>query len=478
MVRLLNQPTYTSVRDQVHAGDLRCLELTEKFLIKTDEGADLNAFISVFRESALKKAESVDKKIRARQSGSLAGMVMAIKGNMAMAGKQLTCGSKILDNFVSPYNATVVQRLLNEDAVIIGSTNMDEFGMGSTNENSAFGAVRNPVDQTRVPGGSSGGSAAAVAAGLCMTALGSDTGGSVRQPAAFCGLVGLRPTYGRVSRYGLVSFASSFDQVGVLTHTVDDCASVFQTIAGYDEKDSTSIDRPVPEVLYTSQMLSQKIKIGMLESGNQYLDSAIAESVQRVSTLFCEDGVECESVNLPWIDVGIATYYLSANAEAASNLARYDGLRYGQRVDTRGSVKSILEHNRTKGFGPEVKRRIMLGTYALSKGYYNRVYQKAQDVRGLIRTSFTKLFSKYDVLIGPTTPTTAPLLGEMVNDPLKMYLSDIFTVMAPLAGLPAVSVPFGKDENGLPIGIQITGDRFEEKKILNVARWLEANSAS
>lgn len=420
----------------------------------------------------------VDSRYAKDRAGRLAGMTVAIKDNLAMKGIRTTCGSKILEHFISPYDATVIERLESEDAIIIGKTNMDEFGMGSSNENSAFGPVKNPYDHERTPGGSSGGSAVAVAGGMVLTALGTDTGGSVRQPAALTGVVGLRPTYGRISRYGLVAFASSLDQIGIFANTVADCAGVLQVIAGRDPKDSTSSDEPVPDYASFLERDVQGLKVGLpREYFNEGLDEEVRAGVENVIAVLRDSGAVIRSVFLPHTEYGIATYYLIATAEASSNLARYDGVRYGLRDDGFSDLKSMYTRTRSRGFGEEVKRRIMLGTYVLSAGYYEAYYRKAQKARTLIRQDYDRVFKTCDVLFAPTTPTTAFMLGEKLDDPLSMYLSDVYTVSGPLAGVPSISIPVGKDVRGLPIGVQITGRPFGEGELFSVANWIEKELA-
>jgi aspartyl-tRNA(Asn)/glutamyl-tRNA(Gln) amidotransferase subunit A len=463
-----------SVRDKIASGELSCICLTETILRQIDEGADLNAFISVFGDRTREKAEEIDGKIAEDRAGRLAGMIVAVKDNITMKDAITTCGSRILERFVSPYDATVIERLESEDAIIIGKTNMDEFGMGSSNENSAFGCVRNPYDLERTPGGSSGGSAAAVAAGMAMTALGSDTGGSVRQPAAFCGVVGFRPTYGRVSRYGLVAFGSSLDQIGCFANTVTDCAEALRVIAGHDPRDATSSAEPVPDYTTYLEKDITGLRVGIpREYFDEGLDDDVRGGVERIIDLLKEHRAIIKTVSLPHTEYGIAAYYLIADAEASSNLARYDGVRYGFVDHEASDLSSMYANTRSHGFGDEVKRRIMLGTYVLSAGYHEAYYRKAQRVRTLIRQDYERVFQKCDVLIGPTTPTTAFRLGEKFNDPLSMYLSDVYTVSASLAGVPAISIPIGCDTKGLPIGLQITGKPFGEGTILGVANWIE-----
>ncbi|MGH2569120.1 MAG: Asp-tRNA(Asn)/Glu-tRNA(Gln) amidotransferase subunit GatA, partial [Bacteroidota bacterium] len=387
---------------------------------------------------------------------------------------RVSCASKILENFVSPYSATSVQRLMDADAVIIGKTNMDEFAMGSSTENSAFGRVKHPLDASRVPGGSSGGSAVAVKAGMATTALGTDTGGSIRQPAAFTGVVGLKPTYGRVSRYGLVAFASSFDQIGPFALCAKDAAYVLNVIAGHDEKDSTSADVPVPDFVAALTGDVKGLRVGIpKEYFGDALDNEIRTAIEKKIDTLRSHGAMIEEVSLPHTEYTIATYYVLATAEASSNLARYDGARYGYRAKGARDLSEMYTKTRSEGFGTEVKRRIMLGTYVLSAGYYDAYYRKGQKVRRLIQEDFFHAFRKVDCLITPTAPTTAFKAGEKVDDPLQMYLSDIYTTSANLAGIPGISIPCGVDRQGLPIGLQILGKQFDEATILRVADFFE-----
>jgi len=422
----------------------------------------------------MEDAEKVDAKVKAGTAGRLAGLVLGIKDVIAIKEKRLTCGSRMLENFVSPYDATVVERLRDEDAIIIGKTNPDEFAMGSSTEYSAFGPTLNPVDTSRVPGGSSGGSASAVAAGLCHGALGTDTGGSIRQPASFCGVVGLKPTYGRVSRYGLVAYASSFDVIGPFANSVYDIALILEVLAGHDERDSTSAEKPVPQ--YTS-FLDRDVKNLRLGIARETLSSGVANEIReaiekRIDELRSE-GVDIIEISLPHLDYTIPAYYILATAEASSNLERYDGARYGHRAKDVEELEDMYIRSRTEGFGPEVKRRIMLGTFVLSAGYYDAYYRKAQKVRRIIKQDFDEAFGKVDAIITPTAPTTAFKIGEKTSDPLQMYLSDIFTVSANLAGIPGISVPIEKDERSLPIGVQLMGRQFEEETILTLASFIE-----
>lgn len=434
----------------------------------------MNAFISVMAERARQKAGEVDARVAAGEAGSLAGTILAVKDLIVMKGGRVTCGSRILADFVSPYDATVVERLEAQDAVIIAKTNMDEFAMGSSNENSHFGAVRNPHDRQRVPGGSSGGSCAAVAAGMVTAALGSDTGGSIRQPAAFCGVVGLKPTYGRVSRYGLVAFASSFDQIGPIAQTVQDAGDLFRAMAGHDPKDSTSAQLAVPVLDEHSGEKIKGLRIGLpKEYFADGLAADIRTAIDQLVARLAADGAEIVDVSLPHTEYAIAAYYIITTAEASSNLARYDGARYGYRAEQSDSLEEMYVRSRSEGFGEEVKRRIMLGTYVLSAGYYDAYYRKAQQVRTLVRRDFEQAFTVCDCLLTPTTPTTAFKLGEKTADPLNMYLSDVYTVSVNLAGLPAMSVPCGVDSANLPLGVQIIGNAFDETTVLKLGRHIE-----
>ncbi|RMF64408.1 MAG: Asp-tRNA(Asn)/Glu-tRNA(Gln) amidotransferase subunit GatA [Calditrichaeota bacterium] len=467
---------FREIRQQLEEGELSCLRLVNTCLEKINEASELNAFISVFASRARRRAQAVDEKIARGQAGQLAGMLVAVKDNIAVKHERLTCASRILSDYISPYDATVVSRLEAEDAILIGKTNMDEFAMGSSNENSFFGPARNPHDLSRVAGGSSGGSCVAVAAEMCTVALGSDTGGSIRQPAAFCGVVGLKPTYGRVSRYGLVAFASSFDQVGPIADTVEDAALVLQVISGFDEHDATSAAVEVPDF---SRFLGEEVRGMKIGLPREYLTPGVAPDIRRAVdaalSVLQQAGAEVVEVSLPHTDYAIATYYILATAEASSNLARYDGAHYGFRADAVSDLEEMYVKSRSEGFGREVKRRIMLGTYVLSAGYYDAYYRRAQKVRTLIRRDFEHAFTRCDCLLTPTSPTTAFKLGEKVSDPLQMYLSDVFTVSANLAGVPAISVPFGVDAEGLPVGVQIIGKHFDEETLLRVGYHLQKN---
>jgi aspartyl-tRNA(Asn)/glutamyl-tRNA(Gln) amidotransferase subunit A len=438
----------------------------------------LNAFLQIDREGALRRADEVDAASSSSQadtqSSALAGIPVAIKDNICVRGLQTSCGSRILGPYHPPYDATVIERLKRAGAIVVGKTNCDEFAMGSSNENSAFGPVRNPWDTTRVPGGSSGGSAAAVAAGIVPAALGSDTGGSIRQPAGLCGIVGLKPTYGRVSRYGLVAFASSLDQIGVFGQRARDVSRVLSVIAGRDERDATSADVDVADYAaeLSGEMKGMRIGVSrdLLGEG---LDAEVRASVERAVEVYSELGASIVDVELPHAKYAIAVYYIIATAEASSNLARFDGVRYGFRAEEAANLREMYRRTRDEGFGPEVKRRIMLGTYVLSSGYYEAYYRKAQQVRALIKQDFQRAFETCDVIATPTSPTPAFPIGEKVDDPLAMYLNDIYTVMANLAGIPGLSIPCGLSGSGLPIGLQLLGPHWSEATLLRLAHAYE-----
>ncbi|MBN2413631.1 Asp-tRNA(Asn)/Glu-tRNA(Gln) amidotransferase subunit GatA [candidate division KSB1 bacterium] len=465
---------YTSIKKKLTDRDISCRELTEYYIKNIERKKDLNAFISVFSDTALEQAQKIDRKIEQGTAGSLAGLVLGVKDLLVIQGRKTTCGSKILSNFVSPYSATVIKKLEAEDVIFIGKTNMDEFAMGSSNENSFFKPVKNPHDATRVPGGSSGGSATAVGGDLCMAALGTDTGGSIRQPASFCGVVGLKPTYGRVSRFGLVAYASSLDQIGPVTKSVSDTALLLQVISGHDERDSTSANKGVPDFNGSINQNIKGLRIGLpKEYFSEGLEPDVAEAISLAVDFFKRNGAEIKQVSLPHTEYAIAAYYIIATAEASANLARYDGVRYGFRDESAVNLEDMYVKSRTKGFGSEVKRRIMLGTFVLSSGYYDAYYLKAQKVRSLIRNDFESVFKSVDCLVTPTSPTTAFRLNEKVDDPLTMYLSDVFTVSLNLAGLPGISIPCGSDSNGLPVGLQLIGKPFDEATILTVADFFE-----
>ncbi|HSV33247.1 MAG TPA: Asp-tRNA(Asn)/Glu-tRNA(Gln) amidotransferase subunit GatA [Pyrinomonadaceae bacterium] len=433
----------------------------------------LNAFLEVDRVGAVKRAEAIDTNLASEktlESAPLAGIPIAIKDNICVRGLQTSCGSRILGPYKPPYNATAIERLIASGSVIIGKTNCDEFAMGSSNENSAFGPVKNPWDTSRVPGGSSGGSAAAVAAGIVPIALGSDTGGSVRQPASLCGVIGVKPTYGRVSRYGLVAFGSSLDQIGIFARETSDAAVVLQVIAGRDRHDATTADVVVPD--YSAQLngnangLRLGVSRALLGEG---LDDEVRDAVEKAIEAYRELGAKIVDIDLPHAKYAIAVYYIIATAEASSNLARYDGVRYGFRAEDAPALREMYRKTRDEGFGAEVKRRIMLGTYVLSAGYYDAYYLKAQQVRALIKQDFSRAFEKCDAIITPTSPTPAFAFGEKVDDPLAMYLNDVFTVTANLAGVPGISVPCGLSSNALPIGLQLLGPHWSEALLFRLA---------
>lgn len=432
---------------------------------------DINAYVTVDREQALRAAASVQEKIeKGELTGPLAGVPVAIKDNLCTEGMLTTCSSKILENFVPTFTAEAVLNLEKAGAVIIGKTNMDEFAMGSTTETSAYGETRNPWNTVHVPGGSSGGSAAAVAAGECFFALGSDTGGSIRQPASFCGVVGLKPTYGTVSRYGLIAYGSSLDQIGPLTKNVTDCATVLELIASHDTKDSTSVKREDTD--FTSALLEdvKGMKIGIpRDYFGEGLDAEVKDAVLAAAKVLEEKGAVVEEFDLSLVEYAIPTYYTIAAAEASSNLERFDGVKYGYRTEAYEGLHNMYKKTRSEGFGAEVKRRIMLGSFVLSSGYYDAYYLKALKVKAMIKKAFDDAFSRYDLILGPVAPTTAPRLGESLSDPLKMYLGDIYTISVNLAGLPGISVPCGKDAKGLPIGLQLIADSFQEKKLIQAA---------
>jgi aspartyl-tRNA(Asn)/glutamyl-tRNA(Gln) amidotransferase subunit A len=455
-----------------------CEEVVRFYLERIDRHCNDNIYITVFHEQALERARTLDRKLRdGGVPGKLFGMPMAIKDNIAIKGSRLTCASKILEQYKSVYDATSVLRLEAEDAIFLGKTNMDEFAMGSSNENSAFGNVPNPFDKKRVPGGSSGGSAAAVANGLAMVALGSDTGGSVRQPAGFCDIVGLKPTYGRISRYGLVAFASSFDQIGVLARNCDDAALVLEVMAGRDDRDATSSSHAVPP--YSSEMAAVSVaglKIGVpKEYFPDSLNPDVARMVKGKLSELRDQGAELVDITLPDSEYAIAAYYILVTAEASSNLARFDGARYGYRSGHSTDLAAMYVNSRTEAFGREVKRRIMLGTYVLSAGYYDTYYKKAQQVRRVFQERYREALEKVDVIAGPTSPFPPFGIGDKTGDPLEMYLADVFTVPASIVGMPAVSVPLGFDSLNLPVGMHLICNFFEEGKLLGIAKKMQCS---
>jgi len=472
----LHELSVREAADRVRRKEVSAVDLTRASLARIAKiEPAVGAFLTLGEAEAVAAAEAIDRKIAAGQDpGPLAGVPVGIKDNIATAGLRTTAGSRILERFVPSYDATVTARLRQAGAVIMGKLNCDEFGMGSSTENSALGTTRNPWDGARVPGGSSGGAAAAVAAFECHAALGTDTGGSIRLPSSFCGVVGIKPTYGRVSRYGVIAYASSLDQVGPLARDVSDAAVVLEAIAGHDPADSTASTRTVRSYLTGFDGTARGLRIGLpreyfVEGMQPEVESAVRAAVDQLEKL----GAQVEPVSLPFTEYAIATYYLIATAEASSNLARYDGVRYGLREGGRGGLTEMYEATRAAGFGAEVKRRIMLGTYALSAGYYDAYYLKAQQVRTLIRLDFQKVFEHCDAIVTPVAPTTAFRLGEKTDDPLTMYLSDIFTISVNLAGLPAAVVPCGFDGGGLPIGMQIIGRPFDEATVLRVGHAYE-----
>ncbi len=446
--------------------------LVEDYLRKIELNKHLNAFLEVYADEALQRAEVIDKKIADGTSGRLAGLVIALKDNICYKGHKVSASSKILAGFTSIYSSTVTERLLNEDAVIIGRCNCDEFAMGSSNENSAYGNVLNAIDNSRVPGGSSGGSTVAVQAGLCHAALGSDTGGSIRQPASFCGVIGFKPTYGRVSRYGLVAYASSLDQIGPLTKSVEDTALLTEVMSGMDEYDSTLSTKPAP-VFSKFSGGKKTVRIAYIKDclENPGLDPEIIARMEEIIADLRKDGNTVEAVDFPYLDYMVPAYYVITTAEASSNLSRFGGILYGHRSKNATDIDSTYIKSRTEGFGTEVKRRIMLGTFVLSAGYYDTYYARAQKVRRILRDKTTAIFEKYDFILLPTTPKTAFKFGAN-QDPISMYLEDIFTVQAPLTGMPAISLPLGKHSNGLPFGVQLMANKFEESALFEFSNEL------
>jgi aspartyl-tRNA(Asn)/glutamyl-tRNA(Gln) amidotransferase subunit A len=471
--------TAHELKDMLRKGETSSREITESVLDRIQEVEEkVKAYVTIDREGALKQADEIDEKLKqGEQLPPLAGIPIALKDNMCTKGLKTTCSSKILENFVPPYDATVVAKLKENGAVIIGKTNMDEFAMGSSTENSAFFNTANPWDLTTVPGGSSGGSAAAVAADEAVMALGSDTGGSIRQPAALCGVVGLKPTYGFVSRYGLIAFASSLDQIGPITRDVTDCALLMNVICGHDPRDSTSADVKVPDFTRFLRNDVKGLRIGIpKEYFPEGINPEVEKAVINAGKLLEELGAEIIEISLPHTDYALADYYIIAPAEASSNLARYDGIQYGYRSQDYDDLIDLYKKTRSEGFGPEVKRRIMLGTYALSSGYYDAYYLKALKVRTLVKQDFDRAFEKVDCIISPTSPTPAFKMGEKVDDPLAMYLSDVFTLPVNMAGIAGISIPCGFSKEGLPIGLQVIGKPFDEGTIIQVAYTFEQNT--
>jgi aspartyl-tRNA(Asn)/glutamyl-tRNA(Gln) amidotransferase subunit A len=470
---LKNFSSHSEIKESLAKGSVSCKSLVEYYLDRITKHQDLNIFLEVFSETALSQAQKVDQKLQDGTAGRLAGMVISIKDNICFKGHKVSASSKILEGFESLYSATVVERLLEEDAIIIGRVNCDEFAMGSSNENSAYGVVKNPVDPTKVPGGSSGGSAAAVAADLCQLALGSDTGGSIRQPAAFCGVVGMKPTYARISRFGLIAYASSFDQIGPLAKSVEDAALVTEIMAGKDHNDSTSSSVPVS---YYSNLDTpvEKRKIAYLKEyiESPGLDPEIkANFLQLISDLKAEGHI-VEEQTFSYLDVMVPAYYVLTTAEASSNLARFDGVHFGYRSPNAHDLESTYKKSRTEGFGDEVKRRIMLGTFVLSSGYYDAYYTKAQSVRRLIQDRTKAIFENYDFVLMPTTPSTAFEIGRKNEDPTVAYLEDIYTVHANLAGVPAISLPLWNSSENMPIGVQLMAPEFKEDDLFSFSEML------
>ena len=488
--------TFPAVQADLRTGTATCRRLVEQYLVRIEAHRHLNVFTEVYADESLTRADDIDRKLTVGTAGRLAGMVIGIKDVLNYTGHGVRAGSHILDNFTAQFTATAVQRLLDGDAIIIGRQNCDEFAMGSSNESSAFGPVRNAADTSRVPGGSSGGSAVAVQAGLCLASIGSDTGGSVRQPATFCGVVGLKPTYGRISRWGLIAYASSFDCIGPIANTVDDAALLLEIMAGPDEFDSTVSSQPV--TAYSQSQLPSRgdpsrigwsadagpcpLRIAYLAAGveSEGVDGSIREATRRRINELRALGHTVESIDLPLLNYLLPTYYVLTTAEASSNLSRFDGVRYGYRHIPSADLSTLYKKSRTEGFGAEVRRRILLGTFVLSANYYDAYYTKAQQVRQLIRGSMEELFGQYDFLLSPTTPTPAFRLGEKSggrsgDDPLQMYLADMFTVLANVVGYPAISIPNGFDDANLPIGIQLMAPPFAEGALVALARSLEVD---
>jgi len=478
MEKRMHELSIIELRDKIACGEIKSADAVGAVFEQIEKiDPQIGAFLSIFKDEALEAGADIDSRIaKGENLGPLAGVPIAIKDNMCMSMGKTTCASKILEGFEAPYDACVIEKLKQAGAVIIGKLNMDEFAMGSSCENSGLQQTKNPWDVTRVPGGSSGGSAAAVAARMCPGALGSDTGGSIRQPASFCGVVGLKPTYGRVSRYGLVAYGSSLDQIGPITRNVPDAALLMNVIAGHDERDSTSVSdeiSPVCNYLKNIDKPVEGLKIAVVPELNEGADEQVSGAIKAALDVYKKLGAEIVEVAMPHFEYAIAAYYVIATAEASSNLARYDGVHYGHRTKKAKDYVDVYSKSRAEAFGAEVKRRIMLGTYALSSGYYDAYYLKALKVRNLIRGDFIKAFEEADCLMMPVSPTTAFKIGEKANDPLQMYLADIYTIAANLAGVPGISVPCGFDEDGLPVGLQILAGAFGEDKLLRIARMFE-----
>jgi len=473
----MHNKTIAELSQGLANGDFTSVELTQAFLDRIDQfDGEINSYITVCKDEALAAAKAADEQIAAGNAGPLTGIPFAQKDIFCTNGVKTTCASKMLDNFIAPYDATVAAKLNAAGMVMLGKTNMDEFAMGSSNETSFYGPVKNPWDLDAVPGGSSGGSAASVAARLAPAATGTDTGGSIRQPAALCGITGLKPTYGRVSRWGMIAFASSLDQAGPMARTAEDCAMLLQAMAGFDDKDSTCVDQPVPDYCASLNNDLKGLKIGLpKEYFGEGLDPEVAKAVEEAIEQYKKLGAEVVAISLPNSGLSVPAYYVVAPAEASSNLSRFDGVRFGHRCDDPKDLTDLYKRSRGEGFGPEVKRRILIGTYALSAGYYDAYYLKAQRVRHLIAEDFKKAFEQVDVIMGPTSPTPAFNLGEKADDPVTMYLNDVYTIATNLAGLPGMSVPCGF-VGKRPVGLQIIGNYFDEARLLNVAHQYQANT--
>lgn len=472
--------SFQAINNGLKAGEISCVNLIKYYLENIEKHKDLNALVEVYEQEALTRAKEIDEKVKNGTAGRLAGMVITLKDVLCHINHGLQAGSQILNGFSSEFNGTAVQRLLEEDAIVIGRNNCDEFAMGSSNENSSFGPVKNAIDKERVPGGSSGGSAVAVQADMCLVSLGSDTGGSVRQPAAFCGVIGLKPTYSRISRYGLIAYASSFDCIGVFSKNVEDCELVLETIAGSDDNDSTVSRTEVKAYSTEDSNINKSLKIAYFPETIEAegLQQEIKEATQKTLDNLKAEGHTVEPIKFPLLDSALATYYILTTAEASSNLSRYDGVKYGYRSSGSHTLEEMYKKTRSEGFGDEVKRRILLGTFVLSANYYDAYYTKAQKVRRLIRDQMRSILEKYDFIVLPTTPTTAFKLNEFTDDPLAMYLADLFTVPASVAGLPAISIPIGEDKKALPIGLQIIANDFEEDKLFSLSKYLMSSRES
>jgi len=474
----LYQLTIHELQNKIKNGEISAIQITQSVFSRIDAVEKrVHSYIRLMKEEAFAAAKKADDDIKKNNIKPLTGIPIALKDILCTKGITTTCGSHILHNFVPPYNATVVEKLTNAGAIFVGKANMDEFAMGSSTETSNFGPTRNPWDLERIPGGSSGGSATAVAADECIASIGSDTGGSIRQPAALCGVVGMKPTYGRVSRFGLIAFASSLDQIGPFTKDVEDCAIMMNVIAGYDPKESTSVNAEVPDY---RQFVGRDIKGWKIGIPKEYfiegIDPEVTAAIKKAIAVIEQSGGQCVDITLPHTQYCVAVYYIIAPAEASSNLARYDGVKYGFRATDVRELLEMYKESRRQGFGAEVKRRIMIGTYALSAGYYDAYYKKASQVRALIKKDFDEAFKKCDVILTPTTPTPAFKIGEKTDDPLQMYLSDVFTISTNLAGIPGISIPCGFSSSGLPIGVQFLASHFEEGKLIQVASAYEKNA--